>query len=145
MSNFPDLNRVKLAPHIDWTKPPGHVLVEQRIFNSLCFNKQLHLYHHFDILTYTINSCSYFISHPIHRLLYSEGRVPRNTLKSIRLAGTHAKLWICYHKDNDIAPDVFIGSANATEMTLHELMIHVTPQQASILIQHFNSIWKAHS
>lgn len=109
---------------------------------EVMFAHALRNYDHFDILTYTISPMHIFAMREIKRLIYCVGKPPRKVSKSIRVSGTHAKIWICYKRKDDKTPDVFIGSANATEMTLHEIMIRLTGDKALVLTKHFNYLWE---
>lgn len=111
------------------------------IFTEQTFLRELHSYHSFDILTYTVMSFRLFKFHPIRRLIYGVGNPPVDTKRSIQLSHTHAKLWLCYRTEKDLTPDVFVGSANATDMTILDLMIKVNSRQANTLIGYFNLLW----
>lgn len=88
-----------------------------------------------DVLTYSISR----ITLPIARCLYVEGTPPHRA-KSLRVSGTHAKLWIGY---TDTTPTAYVGSANATSMTLNEIMYRATPKMSVILADYFNDLWTA--
>lgn len=138
-----DLSNVKLLPEIF-----RNVQTEIKHFNGSgiftdeMFARTLGIYSHFDILTYSITPMAIFHTRPIHRLIYHTGQVPRNTKKSIRLSGTHAKLWICHQDSARKAVHVYLGSANATSMTLHELIVRLTDSQALIARKHFDKLWE---
>jgi hypothetical protein len=145
-SLFPDLNKVSLPKPLQ-----RHEVLKIRkmedemqtefIFTEQNFLRELYRYHSFDILTYTIMSFHLFRLHPIRRLIYGVGKPPLATKNSVQLSHTHAKLWICYRTEKDLVPDVFVGSANATDMTILDLMIKVNSRQAKTLIGYFNLLW----
>lgn len=114
---------------------------EECIFTENNFLVQLHKYHSFDILTYTIMSFGLFRLRPIRRLIYGVGNPPLGTKSAVQVSHSHAKLWLCYKYENDPTPDVFMGSANATDMTILDLMVRVNSRQAKTLIGYFNLLW----
>jgi len=114
---------------------------EECIFTENNFLVQLHKYHSFDIITYTIMPFGLFRLRPIRRLIYGVGNPPMGTKSSIQVSHSHAKLWLCYKYENDPTPDVFMGSANATDMTILDLMVRVNSRQAKTLIGYFNLLW----
>lgn len=147
MNNIPtNLNSVKLPKELRRDlNHERYIADDGNLFTEQSFHEQLDSYDHFDILTYSITPMYIFTARPIHRLLYHVGNVPKTTKRAIQVSGTHAKLWICYRSPNDKFPDIFIGSANATEMTLHEILIRATGKQANPLFDHFNRIWQLNS
>jgi hypothetical protein len=140
---MPDLNNVKLPVELNRSTSKEFKLFDGTgIFNDLMFHHALSNYHHFDILTYTISPMHVFGVREIHRLMFCVGKPPRKTKRHIRISCSHAKLWICYRTATDTDPHVYLGSANATEMTLHELMVRVTGDGTRSLIKHFNYLWE---
>jgi hypothetical protein len=73
------------------------------------------------------------------------GTPPIGTEAAVQLSHTHAKIWICYHKILHHTPDVYLGSANATDMTILDLMIKVNAPQARELITYFDELWHANT
>jgi hypothetical protein len=133
-----EINRVTLA-----LRRHERELQTECIFTEATFASALYLYACFDVLTYSISSSALFKNRPIRRLIYGVGSPPVSTEASIQLSHTHAKLWICYNTKPGCPPDVYIGSANATDMTLLELIIKVNSPQARMLVEYFNLLWKA--
>jgi hypothetical protein len=99
------------------------------------FLSELYGFDSLDVLTYSVSR----ISLPITRCIYVEG-VPPQRAKSLRVSGTHAKLWIGY---TDTTPVAYVGSANATSMTLNEIMYRATPKMSVLLADYFNDLWIA--
>jgi len=128
---------VKLVPTITLTSSTRHLL-DNLIIPSREFYEILTKYKYFDILTYSISPMALFWDRPIKRLIYAVGIPPRNTAKRVQLSGTHAKLWLCYSKST---VDAYIGSANATEMTIHDLTVKLTPTQTLSAKRHFDDLW----
>jgi hypothetical protein len=145
-SLFPDLNKVLVPRQIKRheslaIKQMEHDMQTEFLFTEQTFLERLHYYHSFDILTYSVMSFRVFRLHPIRRLIYGVGNPPLATKASVQLSHTHAKLWICYRDEKDNTPDVFVGSANATDMTILDLMVKVNSRQAKTLIGYFNLLW----
>lgn len=145
-SLFPNLNQVNAPKPLKRNEVLSvvnmeHSMQTEFIFTENNFLKELQNYKAFDILTYTISPFALFRSHPIRRLIYGAGKPPLSTKASIQCTHTHAKLWICYKNDQDITPDVFVGSANATDMTILDIVIKVNSRQAKTLIGYFNLLW----
>ncbi len=99
------------------------------------FNRELDKCDHIDCLTYSIS----FDVCKLRRVIYVVGRPPR-AAKSIQVSGTHAKLWLCYDKADNC--QAYVGSANATAMTLFELVYKATTEQTRDLVDYFESLWK---
>jgi hypothetical protein len=143
---FPDLNGVKTPGEIN---RKGRILRLQEdklhgefVFTEKTFLSALQHYASFDILTFTIASIPLFSSRHIKRLIYGVGNPPTNTKASIQLTHTHAKIWICYHRMPHHVPDVYLGSANATDMTLLELVVKTNAVQARELTKYFDLLWE---
>jgi hypothetical protein len=113
------------------------------IYTEHTFLTTLHLYASFDILTYSVAPFKIFVRHPIKRLIYSVGTPPMATELSVQLTHTHAKLWICYNTRPNTPPDVYVGSANATDMTLLDLLIKANYRQSKVLVEYFDLLWKS--
>ena len=146
-SLFPDLNKVALPKQIQRheafkIRSLENEMQTEFIFTEQYFLAELYRYHSFDIITYTIMSFHLFRIHPIRRLIYGVGKPPLATKSSVRLSHTHAELWLCYRSEKDLTPDVYVGSANATDMTIFDLMIKVNSRQAKTLVGYFNLLWK---
>ena len=126
------LTKIKVAPWLTANqKPPSG------FHTAYDFTKRLHAFAHCDVITYSVSRA--FCDCKINRLLYVVGEPPSHA-SAIKVEGTHMKLWICY-KSKSSAPTAFIGSANATDMTLHELMYEATPTQSTELAAYFQHIW----
>lgn len=146
-SLFPDLNKVSIPKPLRrhesiHVRKMEDAMQTECIFTEQNFLRELYRYHSFDICTYTIMSFHLFRLHPIRRLIYGVGKPPLATKQSVVLSHTHAKLWLCYRSEKDLTPDVYVGSANATDMTILDLMIKVNSRQAKTLIGYFNLLWK---
>lgn len=136
-----DLNKIALMPDLKRS-----IRSEQTLFNNTSiyteyrFLIRLREFHSCDVLTYTYSSqiTRYIVP---SRVIFSVGPTPLRCT-SCRVTSTHAKLFICYTSPRCIEPVAFIGSANATDMTLHELMVQLTPAQSSLALQHFNKLWE---
>ena len=129
--DFPSLNHIVTPPPINLTDcwlPNG-------FYDSTNFIHAICRYDHLDVVTYSVSP---HVTN-LRRVIYVEGIPPRAAL-SCRVTATHMKLWLAYPKHSAI-PDVFIGSANATAMTLHELMYKVSPSQAKALQEYFTELW----
>ncbi len=141
-----NLNQVQLTKEIRRHESTAIRKLEAGFKNSLLFTEQgfiqeLSQYHSFDILTYSISPFSLFFSRPIRRLIYGVGIPPRFTSNHIKRTHTHAKLWICYKYPADKEPGVYLGSANATDMTILDLMIKVNKDQSKLLTEYFDLLW----
>lgn len=145
LTSFPDLNRVRTPKAIKretrQIQKHEHEMQEEFIFTEQTFLNVLCNYRAFDILTYSVMPFKLFNTCPIRRLVYGVGTPPRGCAKALQLTHTHAKLWICYRNDTDKSPDVYVGSANATDMTILDLTIKVNSRQAKTLIEYFNLLW----
>lgn len=126
------LSKIKLAPMLRISRKPPDCF-----FGSDGFARRLKAFAHCDVITYSVSRA--FCDCKINRLLYVVGEPPSHA-SAIKVEGTHMKLWICY-KSKSSAPTAFIGSANATDMTLHELMYEATPTQSAELATYFQHIW----
>lgn len=134
-----NLNKVSLPKEItrNWRKE-GKLFDALNIFTEATFSYELNKYTTLDVLTYTISP----LPLPISRLLYAVGTPSFRVKQSRRISGSHAKIWICYKDVDQKTFDVFLGSANATSMTLHELMVKLLPAQACAVLTHFNRLWE---
>jgi len=144
---FPNLNHVKTPKPLLRHESPRvrkmeAEMQEEFIFTEDRFLSKLRTYHSFDVATYTIMSFALFRKSPIRRLIYGVGIPPLGTALSVHVSHTHAKLWLCYKSPTDNSPDVYVGSANATDMTILDLMIKVNSRQAKTLIGYFNLLWE---
>ena len=135
---FPNLNNVKLLPTIKHTLTDAEKLCSYGIFTHQSFAYVLRNYDSFDILPYSISRMHLFDHAPIARLIFAVGTPPRQTKEKIQLAGTHAKLWLCYRRG---AVDAYIGSSNATEMTLLELVVKLDIPQTLAAKRYFEQLW----
>lgn len=111
------------------------------IFTEDRFAQALYNYSHFDVITYSVMGFDIFLRRPIKRLIYGVGTPPITTLCHVQVTHCHAKLWLCYNTKPNCPPDVYVGSANATDMTILDLMIKVNSRQAATLIGYFNLLW----
>lgn len=127
---FPSLNNVVTPPSIIRAK----ALLPIDFCGPVAFSQRIDSYIYVDVLTYSISP--YFTN--IRRAIYCEGNPPRKT-ESIHVCGNHSKLWICYITKKLF--DVYIGSANATAMTLQEIMYKVSATQAHALRSYFDELW----
>lgn len=145
LSSFPDLNRVRTPRAIkrETLQIQKHErdLQLECILTEQSFLTTLYNYKSFDVITYSVMPFRLFTTRPIRRLIYGVGTPPSGTHAAIQLTHTHAKLWLCYASERDKTPDVYVGSANATDMTILDLTIKVNPCQAKTLIGYFNLLW----
>jgi hypothetical protein len=119
---------VKIAPELRRSSPPKPFLSEFH------FIRELAHYDFVDCLTYSVSP---EIPH-LRRVIYVVGRPPRRC-ETIQVSGTHAKLWIGH---TDGKKQAYVGSANATAMTLFELVYKATPEQTRDLVDYFEDLWK---
>lgn len=137
--SLPDLNKVRLPQTITLiTKRERESLAEHGIFDEHTFRKVLGNYTSFDIITYSVSRAVPIASSRIDRLIYVVGNVPYHAKRTLRVDGTHVKLWLCHTKKDTHA---YVGSCNATDLTLHDLLIRADAKQTKLLISYFNSLW----
>jgi hypothetical protein len=134
-----NLNHVKLPRTITHiSKREREKLAEHGIFDEYTFCHILGSYTAFDIFTYSVSRSMPIAGSRINRLIYSVGQPPIHVKQTLRLEGTHVKLWICSNSKDTHA---YVGSCNATDLTIHDLLIRADPKQTKLLIAYFNSIW----
>jgi hypothetical protein len=133
MKPLPNLNHIHTPPELktDFLHFPSWFLSETE------FMTRITKFTHIDVLTYSVSP---HITN-LRRVIYCEGLPPR-TAESIRVSGTHIKLWLCYkHKCPTTLPEVFIGSANATLMTLKEIMHKTHPESWKHFQTYYEKLW----
>lgn len=120
------------------TPPPlrlGRLSLPPPFYDGYDFADSLFYADSIDVLTYSISP----IRWKINRAIYCEGTPPSSCLQSIRVSGTHAKLWLVTSPDHTTT--AYVGSANATAMTLNEIVYRCTPTESFKLRTYFNTLW----
>lgn len=134
-----DLSHIYTPPQVIFP-PKG---MECGVFGDVdLFLEYLQRYEFLDVCTATMNPKILTNLPPIKRGIWGFANSPPP--KGWRAAGNvHAKIYIGYCFEHTTNPDVFVGSWNCTFPTFVEIMIRVGFDQARVIQEYFNALWKA--